>query len=410
MDMFSFELPVIAWLLLATGFVVALLTVAFGLKPMRKAARFPNPSMPSPVEEDPEAEGNEEETPAAKWPKASVVVYADKDKEWIDACLEMLDDQDYPDYEIIVVAETTAESAQTLAGSYAETHPRVHVTFMQPGSRSLSRRKLANTIGIKAARGEVIVTTLCNARIPSRQWLRRIMAPFVDDNSVDVSLGFVHLDFSEMRGPRKWFRQFDSVLASCRWIGAAACGRPFRGDGANLAFRRSIFFDHKGYARTINLHGGDDDLFISEISDGDNTRITVSPDSVMTLEYGGAANRVWSIRKEHYSFTSRWLPKGPFVRSWLVTFAQWLAPLLLAAAALLALPSLVAAVAAAVILLTFWGFEIAVYRAAASRLGAVRLWWSVPLFWLILPFSNMMFRYSQRNLRVKNFTWQRHKS
>ena len=87
MDMFSFELPVIAWLLLATGFVVALLTVAFGLKPMRKAARFPNPSMPSPVEEDPEAEGNEEETPAAKWPKASVVVYADKDKEWIDACL-----------------------------------------------------------------------------------------------------------------------------------------------------------------------------------------------------------------------------------------------------------------------------------------------------------------------------------
>lgn len=82
----------------------------------------------------------------------------------------------------------------------------------------------------------------------------------------------------------------------------------------------------------------------------------------------------------------------------------------LAAAALLALPSLVAAVAAAVILLTFWGFEIAVYRAAASRLGAVRLWWSVPLFWLILPFSNMMFRYSQRNLRVKNFTWQRHKS
>ena len=400
MDMFSFELPELAWVLLAIAFVMAVWTLWIGLRPLRATADLPDTEIP-----EADAEGNE---PA--WPKASVIVYTDKDREWLDECLEMLDAQDYPDYEIIVVAETNADSAQGLAGYYAERRPRVHVTFMQPGSHNLSRRKLANTIGIKAATGEVVLTTVCNARIPSPLWLKSMMAPFLDSATEDVSLGYSHLDFKELHGMRKWFRQFETVLTSCRWIGAAATGAPFRGDGTNLAFRRELFFKHKGYARTINLHGGDDDLFISEIANGANTSVTLSPDSIVTLDFGEAANRVWSIRKDRYAFTARWLPKAPFVTSSLVMLGQWLVPAAGAAATFTALPSLVAAIIAAAILLAFWGVEIATYRRAAARLQAVRLWWAVPLFWLILPISNLFFRYNQRNLRLKNYTWVRHKS
>ncbi|MDE7180132.1 MAG: hypothetical protein K2N88_02910 [Muribaculaceae bacterium] len=392
--MFSLTFEPLVIVLLAVAAFGALIALTYGLHAYRKAADFVNPPLPP---ED------------ALCPKATVLIYCQSDEEVLTEMLDALAQQDYPDYEAVVVCEATPEYAEILNEKYSKLYTDVYVTFMLPGSHNVSRRKLAITIGVKAAKGEVIVNTVANVTIPSTTWLSSMMAPFCGESGKhkDVVLGLSRIDFTDMKGPGKWFRQFDSVLTNALWVGYAASGHPYRGDGYNLAFRRETFFRHKGYARSINLHYGDDDIFINEIATPSNTAVVVSDDSIIETNWGDSANRVWSILKERYWFTSRWLPRAPFVQASMMPAMAWLVLTASVGAALVALPNLMAAVIGLVInLLLFWG-EISCYRRLASRFGAVRLWWGVVPFWLWRPVANAVFKYDHRHSSKKNFTWQR---
>lgn len=387
-------LNISAWIALGVAAFFAVVGIVYGLRPLRKTAGLSNPELPWTEEER---------------PKASVVIYSSADEEALLSCIARVMDQNYPDFEVIVVCDAGAEYSGMLADRVAAIYPQVYITFVPPGSHNLSRRKLATTIGVKAATGDVIVTTISNVEIPSDNWLAALMAPFCGSQGkyYDLSLGVSMMDFSELTGAGKWYRQFVGVLMNSSWIGYAAMGHPYRGDGFNLAFRRSVFFEHKGYAKTINIHNGDDDLFVKEITTGANTRVTLSPQDLLKTYWGDSANRVWTMRKEGYDFTSRWLPRAPFIRMRIQNAAQWLVLLGSAYAALAAWPSIIPLILAGVILLVFWAFEISAYRHAAARLDAVKLWWAVVPFWLWLPIGNAIFKFRHRNTRIKNFTWQR---
>ena len=156
----------------------------------------------------------ETDIPPLHTPKVSVIVYSQVSEEELMDYLHDLCGQDYPDFEVIVVCESTAESNEMLLESCTRIFSNVYVTFIPPGSHNLSRRKLAQTLGIKAAKGEIIVTTVANAFIPSSVWLSSLVSAFrgeITDNT-DVSLGYSHFDYSEMLGWGKWYREFNSVI------------------------------------------------------------------------------------------------------------------------------------------------------------------------------------------------------
>ncbi len=297
------------------------------------------------------------------------------------------------------------ESRNILAARLAE-HPNVYVTFIPTGSHNLSERKLAITIGLKAAKGDVVLTTASKIRIPSPFWLSEMRAPFANKN-VELVLGYSHMDFAEMHGISKWYRQFDSLLDSAQWIASARKGHPYRGDGFNLAFRRDTFFAHKGYARSMYLHYGDDDLFVHELAKASNTRVVINHPAILTTTWGDTANRMWKLRKERYQFTARWLPKAPFLRIGLLSALQWLILGCGVTAGVLGLPSIIPAIIACIIFLAFEGCQISLYRRMAAALEAKRLWFAVPVFMLIHPLLNTLFRISHHRAAKAFYTWRR---
>lgn len=390
-------------ILLAITLTAALIALWARFKPVWDAGSAVRPEH----EEEGEPEGR-------SFPKASVIVFTSTEEAETSAYLEMAMAQDYPDYEVILVnegaAKTTAELAERLTAIYPE---RLYVTFIPNEARSLSRRKLAYTVGIKAAKGDVVVTTASNCRIPSSHWLSDIMRPFTEDDATCVSLGYSHVDFNEMHGAGKWFRQMDATLTACQWIGAAQAGHPYRGDSNNLAFRRQLFFDQKGYSKTMHLMNGDDDIFISQFMDGGNTRVAISSDSILTSEWDSSANRILAELKERYRFTSQFLPKMPFLRAGLASAMQWVS-LAAASAAVatgmtmnpfLSFDYIFFPAIALFILLAFWVTEIQIYRRTARKLESVCLWWSLPWFLLWLPVNNLLFSIRHFKLRRKNYTF-----
>ncbi|MBD5288758.1 MAG: glycosyltransferase [Bacteroides sp.] len=423
--MFSIQIPIISWILVGVQIITVFILLFIVLRPLRLIRRLPVeynvdsdiPAATMPDEETNETDetnetnetdvAEEERTPTI--PKVSVVVYSTVDEELLTAFLKSACTQDYPDFEIIVVCDASLEASGILSEKYEELSNRVYVTFIPPGSHNLSRRKLALTIGIKAAKGDVVLTTVANAIIPSDNWISTMVRPFIENPAIELSLGYSKPDYQEITGPGRYYKEFFQLLTDARWIGYALMNKPYRGDGFNLAFLRETFFRCKGYAKTMHLHSGEDDLFVNDIADGTNTAVAISPEAILTTRWGEGSKRIFNLRRSQYDFTARWLPLGPFVRAGLASTSQWVILLAGVGAALFALPNLIPAIAAAVIWLVFIITESAIYRKAADKLDATVLSWQIPLFWLIKPINNLYFRAVRRSSRFKNFTWQRHK-
>ncbi len=368
-------------------------------------------------------------------PKVSVVSYVLRDEEALDEYIGTLLAQDYPDLEIVLVCDASAEAAAKIAEKYENT-PRLHITFIPPGSHNLSRRKLAQTVGIKAASGEVVLLTSSSVFPVSTQWVDLMTAPFATDSTTAVALGYVHTSIDDLSGGGKWYRQFDHLLDSALWMDAAMTGNPFRGDGYNMAFRRQLFFDNKGYASTIPLMDGDDDIFIRELSRFGPVALRLAPDAILDSRYGEQSDRCYAELKDRRIFTRRYLPKAPFRRQGFFSCCQWV--LLISVMAILTLcilplcghqyaglltglpwwiirltpepmvidryPVIALTVAA---LAATWGVEIRTYRRLARALGAVRLFWAVIPFLLWRPIGDFIFRISHFATRKSHFTWQR---
>lgn len=338
-------------------------------------------------------------------PSLTVIVYASARLEELDAYLETLMRQNYDNFDVVLVYDSGASTTAAISEHYNALYDNLYFTFIPPESHHLSRRKLAVTLGVKAAKGDIVLTTDTNYVIPSESWLLEMMDPFTRDSSTEVVLGFTHYDFKELTGASRWYRQFDAVLTSAMWLGYAIGDRPYRGDGANLAFMKRLFFEQKGFARTLTLQTGYDDVFVNDITNSANTAVVLTPDSMLTAYWHEAASRMWTDRKERVDFSARWLPTAPFLRAGAISVMQWGVAGCCTAAALIGLPNLIPAIIALLILLTFWIYEIILYRKTATRLQAVKLCLSLPLFWLWHPIGNLLFRWRHRPDRFKNYAF-----
>lgn len=412
---FDIYLPALSWVLIGVAVLAAAVALLL-LEPFRRTAATPvhlpgpgaNPDNNENSENNENTENSENNENSSK-PSLTVIVYAAVPTDELDTYLANLMRQDYPDFNVVLVYDSGASATAAISEHYAALYKNLRFTFIPPESHNLSRPKLAVTLGMKSATGDVVLTTSAGCEIPSDSWLSEMMRPFADCTATEVVLGYSRFDPAELSGFNRLYRQFDSVRTSAMWLGYAIGGDPYRGDRYNLAFKRRLFFEQKGYSRTINLVTGDDDLFVNDIATGANTAVMLHHDTILTTRWGVAASGMWNDRKERYDFTSQWLPKGPFIRGGAVSAMQWLAFGAAVAAAVLGLPNLLAAAAGLVVLVVFWSLETLLYRRVARRLDAVPLAVAVPLFWLWHPVGNFIFRMRHRSGRKKNFTWQRRK-
>ncbi len=244
------------------------------------------------------------------YPAVSIIVYAHSEPEALSKNLPLMMEQDYPGrFEAIVVNEGMSADVNMAVALVKAKYPNIYLTFTPDEARNLSRRKLGLTLGVKAAKGSIVVITDARAEVSSAGWLRLMVEPMIADDRKQVVLGYGYPRLPEGAGVMAKQRAFDMAADSVTWILAAMHGHPYRGCAYNLAYRRRLFFDAKGFAGSINMKDGDDDAFISEIADGGNTALQLSADAMVALDLRPYMRLTADDRKSH-AFTGRRLYKG----------------------------------------------------------------------------------------------------
>ena len=77
------------------------------------------------------------------------------------------------------------------------------------------------------------------------------------------------------------------------------------GVGRNLAYKKELFFQHKGFASHHHLAGGDDDLFINAVATSSNTAVVLDKDA-FTLSTPPSNWKEWVRQKMRHNSTGRY--------------------------------------------------------------------------------------------------------
>ncbi|MEI7677257.1 MAG: glycosyltransferase [Bacteroidales bacterium] len=237
----------------------------------------------------------------------SVIVYACNDAENLELYLPQILNQNYPKYEVIVVNDGSTDDTKDLLTILETKHPHLYQTYIPEEAKNHSRRKLAMTVGLKAAKYDWILTTEANCEVKSADWIASVARNFTPETEVVL----MYSTFEYPRSLKSVFRSLDNLFFSIRYLGMASFGKPFMGIRRNLAYRKELFFRNGGgYSGFLNLRDGDDDLFINRIANKNNTRVEISSESV-TRAHFYQFDKAWRNQKQAYGITSNFLKGRP---------------------------------------------------------------------------------------------------
>ena len=216
-------------------------------------------------------------------PAVSVIVCAHNEYDNLQDYLSILLEQDYPCYEVIVVDDSSEDGSDLLLERWSRQYGNLYHTFVPRGARVLSNKKLALTIGIKAAHHDYLLLTDADCRPESKFWIREMMQGFANQQT-EVVLGFS--PYFEKKGLLNHLIGYDTLFNGLQYMGMARAGKPYMGVGRNLAYKRETFFSVGGFKGLLGNRAGDDDLFVNRIANAANTVVVNNPNSI-----------VWSVPK-----------------------------------------------------------------------------------------------------------------
>lgn len=223
---------------------------------------------------------HQEAEPVEECPGVSVIVCARNEEENLQDYLQTLLAQDYPKFEVIVVNDGSEDKTQEVLERYALVSSNLYVTFVPRDAHVISTKKLALTIGAKAAHYDYLLLTDADCRPESRQWIREMVKGFAPRKGHGTEIVLGYGAYFEEDTLLNSLLNYDTLFNGMQYLGMAAAGHPYMGVGRNLAYRRATFFEHSGFRGLLAERAGDDDLFVNKIATRHNTSIVCSRESL----------------------------------------------------------------------------------------------------------------------------------
>lgn len=229
----------------------------------------------------------------------SIIVAARNEEENLIKNIPELLSLDYPEFEVIVVDDCSKDGTQDVLRAFSKSYPNIKVTRVVENNNFMGGKKIAITLGIKAAKYDTLVFTDADCRPASKNWLYKVAEAYGNNKSIVLGIG----KYEYEKGLLNKFIRFDTLHIAMQYLGAAISGMPYMGVGRNLSYSKQLYFMSKGFANHMHIKSGDDDLFVNELATSNNVGVALHPDSV-TLSQPKKTFAEWSFQKRRHLTSS----------------------------------------------------------------------------------------------------------
>jgi len=238
----------------------------------------------------------------------SVIVCAKNEEENIKKFVPLLLEQNYPQFEIVLIDDASSDETLELFEEFEKQNSNVKLVKVENNEAFWGNKKFALTLGIKAAKHEYLLFTDADCYPTSKDWIMNMSSQFTAKKT--IVLGYGGYEKVAHSFLNKLIR-FETLMTATQYFSWAKIGKPYMGVGRNMAYKREEFFKVRGFMDHMKIRSGDDDLFINQAANKDNTTICYLPDS-FTYSTPKTTFKEWFTQKrrhvstaKHYTFFDR---------------------------------------------------------------------------------------------------------
>ncbi|MBC7861939.1 MAG: glycosyltransferase [Bacteroidia bacterium] len=189
-------------------------------------------------------------------PFVSIIIPCRNEEKNIGPCLLSIARQKFPfsQYEIIVVDDCSEDDTLNEAKKFCAQHPQISVRIVELKENHRAK-KGALTAGINVAAGELIITRDADSFSENENWLSSLTKEFENEKTAMVC---APVFINSASGFLEQFQLCENFILQVIGGGCTLLGFPFLCNGANLAFRKKLFYEVKGYEGNFETLSGDD--------------------------------------------------------------------------------------------------------------------------------------------------------
>lgn len=225
----------------------------------------------------------------------SVIICAKNEVQNLKKNLASILGQNYPDFEVIVVNDCSNDGTEWFLRDLSLEYKNLKTVTINDHPRFKHGKKFALTLGIKAAKNENLILTDADCYPSSENWLSLMQRNFSDQT--DIVLGYSPYEIKG--GLLNKFIRFETFFTALSYLSYALRGIPYMGVGRNMAYKKSLFFNGKGFASHMHILSGDDDLFVNQNANSQNTMIEIHPESHIWSEPKKSLSAFFSQKIRH---------------------------------------------------------------------------------------------------------------
>ena len=333
-------------------------------------------------------------------PPVSVIICAKDESENLRQFLPFVLQQEYPDFEVIVINDGSTDDTENLLNDLSVEYSNLRTTFVPVGANNVSTKKLGLTLGVKAAKNDLLLFTDADCMPEDKCWIARMVRNFTPETEFILGYGA----YIEKKGLLNKLITYDTLFIALQYLGMAAARKPYMGVGRNLAYRKETFFAQKGFAATLGLSSGDDDLMVNKASNSRNTRVEISPDSI-TWSEPNATLRGWLYQKQRHLSVSSYYKGSSKFRLSLEPITRGLFYLSFIAA--LVFGGLIIQIAAGVLFLARLIIQLCVINRSSKYFGGRKYLFTLLLFDIYLPLLSLyILTFKKKSLHGKAARWK----
>jgi len=213
-------------------------------------------------------------------PPVSIIIAAKNEENNLLRFLPQILEQNYPEFEVIVIDDASTDNTAVVFEQFKAKYSNLRTTFIPQGTKNLSSKKLAITLGVKAAKYDILLFTDADCYPESNEWIAQMIQGFKPETEFVLGYGA----YLKKDGFLNRLITYDTLFIAMQYMGMAIAQKPYMGVGRNMAYRKETFFNLKGFSSNLNILSGDDDLLVNKGCTKKNTNIEISKKSITWSE------------------------------------------------------------------------------------------------------------------------------
>ena len=181
---------------------------------------------------------------STKFPPISVIICGHNEGHNFKKFLPQILEQDYPTFEVIVVNDRSTDDSEVILNQFQEQYKHLKTLHLKDFDRQLIGKKIALSKGLEVAQHEAVLLTDADCYPASNQWIKWMSTAL---NHHEIGIAFVPFDRRE--GFLNRFLRYDKVYIAIQYLSFALWGIPYMGAGANLIYKKQLFFKNSGFGK-----------------------------------------------------------------------------------------------------------------------------------------------------------------